>query len=245
MSSSLSLAAARAAAASCRAGVARATALSRPACRSSLAAAKLTPHQHPRLLRVASAQQPLLLMHKHRRVRRLSQGVQATSAQLAQVEEAPASASSSSSSSSSALMVASEPAWEVKMLYDGDCPLCMREVDMLRRRDAPHGRIAFVDISTADYDPAQNAGIDFETAMGKGITVTLRFVCAQIHAIKRDGTVITNVEVFRSLYELVGLGWVYAITKNKVVGDFAESVYSLWAKYRMQVTGKVVELSLS
>ena len=31
--------------------------------------------------------------------------------------------------------------WKVKMLYDGDCPLCMREVNMLvraRRHYVPH-----------------------------------------------------------------------------------------------------------
>jgi hypothetical protein len=27
------------------------------------------------------------------------------------------------------------PSWEVRMLFDGDCPLCMREVDMLRGMD--------------------------------------------------------------------------------------------------------------
>jgi hypothetical protein len=35
----------------------------------------------------------------------------------------------------------------------------------------------------------------------------------RIHAILPDGTVVTDVEVFRRLYEAVGLGWVYAVTK--------------------------------
>lgn len=48
------------------------------------------------------------------------------------------------------------------MLYDGDCPLCMREVNMLRRRDAGVGRIAFVDVASPDYDASANAGISFE-----------------------------------------------------------------------------------
>lgn len=38
----------------------------------------------------------------------------------------------------------------------------MREVNMLQRRDKDHGRIAFVDIASPDYQPAQNAGISFE-----------------------------------------------------------------------------------
>ncbi|XP_066344817.1 uncharacterized protein At5g50100, chloroplastic-like isoform X4 [Miscanthus floridulus] len=92
-------------------------------------------------------------------------------------------------------------AWRIKMLYDGDCPLCMREVNMLRERNKSYGTIKFVDISSKDYSPDDNQGLDYETVMGR------------IHAILSDGTVVTDVEAFRKLYEEVGLGWVYAVTK--------------------------------
>lgn len=52
--------------------------------------------------------------------------------------------------------------WDIRMLYDGDCPLCMREVNMLRRRDKEAGKIDFVDISSPQYDPAANANISYE-----------------------------------------------------------------------------------
>ena len=52
--------------------------------------------------------------------------------------------------------------WEIRMLYDGDCPLCMREVNMLKRRDTNVGKIDFVDISSQDYEPSQNANISYE-----------------------------------------------------------------------------------
>ncbi|KAK9278050.1 hypothetical protein L1049_027608 [Liquidambar formosana] len=93
--------------------------------------------------------------------------------------------------------------WRIKMLYDGDCPLCMREVDMLRERNKIYGTIKFVDISSDEYSPEDNQGLDYKTVMGR------------IHAIQSDGTVVTDVEAFRRLYEEVGLGWVYAITKYK------------------------------
>ena len=63
------------------------------------------------------------------------------------------------------------------------CPLCMREVNMLRRRDEGQGKILFVDIDSPEYSPAENAGITFEQGM------------ANIHGILPDGRVITNVEV--------------------------------------------------
>jgi hypothetical protein len=47
-----------------------------------------------------------------------------------------------------------------------------------------------------------------------------------------------QVEVFRRLYEMVGLGWVYAITKVPGIGGAADAVYDLWAKYRLPITGR-------
>ena len=38
----------------------------------------------------------------------------------------------------------------------------MREVNMLKKRDAGVNKIAFVDIDTPEYTPAQNAGISYE-----------------------------------------------------------------------------------
>ncbi|KAL0026234.1 hypothetical protein WJX77_004344 [Trebouxia sp. C0004] len=116
--------------------------------------------------------------------------------------------------------------WEIKMLYDGDCPLCMREVNMLRKRDKSQHKIGFVDISSQDYSPKDNAGISYEEAMGS------------IHGILPGDKVITNVDVFRKLYEVVGLGWVYAVTRISFINKLANRVYALWAKYRLPITGR-------
>jgi predicted DCC family thiol-disulfide oxidoreductase YuxK len=47
------------------------------------------------------------------------------------------------------------------MLYDGECALCMKEVNFLRKRDASKGRIDFVDIASPSYRAEDNAGITF------------------------------------------------------------------------------------
>lgn len=52
--------------------------------------------------------------------------------------------------------------WDIRMLYDGECPLCMREVNMLRGRDEGVGKIDFVDISSPEYSPDDNASISYE-----------------------------------------------------------------------------------
>ena len=111
------------------------------------------------------------------------------------------------------------------MLYDGECPLCVKEIEFLKARDKRR-KIDFVDIASSAYSPSDNAGIDYERAMRR------------IHGITSDGQVIEGVQVFRRLYEAVGLGYVYAIVQVKPIGALAEALYNVWAKYRMELTGR-------
>ncbi|MEO0687879.1 MAG: DCC1-like thiol-disulfide oxidoreductase family protein, partial [Cyanobacteria bacterium J06649_11] len=46
-----------------------------------------------------------------------------------------------------------EAAWKIKLLYDGECPLCVREVNFLTKKDAGRGIVKFVDIADPNYDP--------------------------------------------------------------------------------------------
>lgn len=130
------------------------------------------------------------------------------------------------SSPAATLNPSNQPTWKIKLLYDSECPLCLREVDFLRRKDNDRGLVQFVDIAAEDYDPQQHGGIDYETAM------------ARIHAVLPDGTIVQNVEVFRRVYEVLGMGWVYAITRVPIVGWLADRVYGLWADWRLKLTGR-------
>ena len=116
--------------------------------------------------------------------------------------------------------------WKIKLLYDGECPLCLREVKFLQKRDGGRGIVKFVDIADPNYDPTDHAGVDFATAMGR------------IHGILPDDTVIKNVAVFRRVYEELGLGWVYALTKLPAIGKIADLLYGFWADWRLQLTGR-------
>ncbi|MGA7934308.1 MAG: DUF393 domain-containing protein [Kovacikia sp.] len=118
------------------------------------------------------------------------------------------------------------PSWQIKLLYDGQCPLCLREVAFLQKRDAGRGLVEFVDIADDRYTPEANGGVDFETAMGR------------IHAVLPDGTVIKNVEVFRRVYEILGIGWIYAVTKLPMVGPLVDWLYEIWADWRLTLTGR-------
>jgi predicted DCC family thiol-disulfide oxidoreductase YuxK len=121
---------------------------------------------------------------------------------------------------------ATAPTWRIKLLYDGDCPLCLREVNFLQKKDAGRGLVQFVDIADDGYDPAQHGGVSFADAMGR------------IHAVMADGTVIKNVEVFRRVYEVLGMGWVYAATRWPLIGPLVDWAYGLWADWRLRLTGR-------
>lgn len=125
-----------------------------------------------------------------------------------------------------AATAASPPPWRIKLLYDGACPLCMREVTLLQRRDAGRGLVTFVDIADAGYAPRDHGGVDFAAAMGR------------IHAVLPDGTVIQNLEVFRQIYQVLGLGWIYGPTRWPLLGAIADWAYGLWADWRLRLTGR-------
>ena len=131
-----------------------------------------------------------------------------------------------SPSSTEADTLPSPPAWQIKLLYDGACPLCVREVNFLQKRDADRNRVLFVDIAADDYNPDHHGGVDFATAMGR------------IHAILPDGTLLKNVAVFRHVYEILGMGWVYAATQWPLIGPLVDRIYGLWADWRLALTGR-------
>ena len=135
-------------------------------------------------------------------------------------------AAAASAASNADLPAWTRPSWDVRVLFDGDCPLCVREVDFLRARDDGRGRLDLVDIASDDYDPRANRGVDFETAM------------ATIHGITPEGDIITGIEVFERAYAAVGLGWVYAFAKYPALLRVANRVYDFWAERRLAVTGR-------
>jgi predicted DCC family thiol-disulfide oxidoreductase YuxK len=114
--------------------------------------------------------------------------------------------------------------WGIKIFYDGDCPLCAREIAMLKRRNGK-GRVAFEDIATADFDP-RRYGLDRYTVMGR------------IHGVLPDGRVVEGMEVFRRAYAGVGLGWLLAPSRWPLAGRLFDRAYEFFARNRLRWTGR-------
>jgi predicted DCC family thiol-disulfide oxidoreductase YuxK len=116
--------------------------------------------------------------------------------------------------------------WKIKLLYDGQCPLCLREVKFLTQKDAGRGIVAFVDIADLAYVPQEHGNIGFAEAMGR------------IHAVLPDGTIIRDVEVFRRVYDALGMGWIYSATRWPAIRPVVDAIYKLWAHWRFVLTGR-------
>lgn len=114
---------------------------------------------------------------------------------------------------------------DIRILLDGDCPLCRREGEMLRRLDRGRGRIGFEDISSPGFEP-QRYGLDRARVM------------ARIHGVLPDGSVVEGLEVFRRAYSAVGLGWLLAPTRWPGIRSLSDAGYRLFARNRLRLTGR-------
>ena len=114
--------------------------------------------------------------------------------------------------------------WQVEVFYDGECPLCLREIKMLRWLDRKN-RIRFTDIADPSFAPA-----DF----GK----TTQVFMDEIQGRLPDGTWIVGVEVFRRLYTAVGFGPVVWLSRLPGVSHGLDFGYRVFAKHRLRLTGR-------
>lgn len=119
---------------------------------------------------------------------------------------------------------APDSSWSVEVFFDSGCPLCTREIALLRRRDRA-GRIRFTDLASSDFD-ATALGVDRATLM------------ARIHGRLPGGELVTGVEVFRRLYAAVGFERLVALSRLPVIAQLLAAAYAAFAKHRLRLTGR-------
>ena len=110
-------------------------------------------------------------------------------------------------------------------LFDGGCPLCLRETNFLKSKDELN-KIEFVDINNVNYNPILFKDISYAEAM------------SNLHGILENGNIIRGLDLLAYSYELIGLGWVYYPLKIKFLAPFLRFFYKYWAKYRLKITGR-------
>ena len=112
----------------------------------------------------------------------------------------------------------SEPRY--RLLYDGACPICSREVLWLHRR-SPQA-IEAVDISAEDFDSATYG-------------LTNEQVDAALYGVRPDGSITVGMSSLREGYRLAGLGWLIAWTGWWPARPLFDALYRSFARNRMRI----------
>ncbi|KAG9337503.1 hypothetical protein JZ751_028694, partial [Albula glossodonta] len=114
----------------------------------------------------------------------------------------------------------SDSASGVRVLYDGECPICVKEIRFLQylQKNRP-GKVHFVDISVPGYDGTKYGGIDYDMAM------------EEMHVHR-------GVPAFTVMYTAVGLGWLGNFMSWPLVRPVMDKAYSVFARNRLKWTGR-------
>jgi predicted DCC family thiol-disulfide oxidoreductase YuxK len=113
---------------------------------------------------------------------------------------------------------------QLEVFFDGDCPLCTKEIAFVRRLDTK-SRVLFTDIAAPGFDAA---------SIGR----TQDDLMARIQARTADGSFVDGVEVFRQMYAAVGLSPIVALTRLPGITQLLDAGYVWFAKNRLRLTGR-------
>lgn len=113
----------------------------------------------------------------------------------------------------------STPGPETTVFYDGDCPICTREMAQYRRVEGGD-RVAFVDVATCPL-AALPAGVSRDTAL------------ARMHVQTADGQMVSGAAAFVALWRtLPGFAWAARIAGLPVVLPVLEVGYRGFVRLR-------------
>ena len=117
---------------------------------------------------------------------------------------------------------------ELKIFYDGGCPLCLAEMKHLLSLDINQS-IDLVDINQQGFEE-------------KYPEINKRKADAILHGQLANGSIIVGLDVTHKAWTLVGKGHWTAILRWPVIRFFTDLAYLIFAKYRHPlsrlITGK-------
>ena len=106
----------------------------------------------------------------------------------------------------------------VELFYDGQCPICMKEINWLRKNDK-WNRLVLVDIQQDNFE---NTYPEFDFSL----------LDQKIHARMSDGSVVTGVDATLASWEAINKGFWIAPLRWPVIRFLADQAYLLFANNR-------------
>ncbi|MGY8749436.1 MAG: thiol-disulfide oxidoreductase DCC family protein [Pirellulales bacterium] len=104
-----------------------------------------------------------------------------------------------------------------EVFFDGGCPLCKREINMIRRKDNRH-QLLLTDISSEGFSPPES--------------LTSDQLMRSIHGRMPTGEYVVGVEVFRQIYQRLGFQRTVSLSQVPGIGFFLNAGYYAFAKLR-------------
>ncbi len=108
------------------------------------------------------------------------------------------------------------------LFFDGTCPLCVKEMDALKRRD-PLNQLKLVDI----YSDEMVAYPEINVAQANTI----------LHGIDGQGNTLLGLDAVHQAWKIAGKGWLYAPLRWKFIKPLSDKAYLWFAQNRYRVSG--------
>jgi predicted DCC family thiol-disulfide oxidoreductase YuxK len=110
------------------------------------------------------------------------------------------------------------PSLKFEVFFDGQCPLCKREIDFIKKKDRT-GQLLLTDISSDEFVEAD---------------VPLERLMREIHGKLPNGDYVTGVEVFRQIYQRVGFGGLVSTSRFPIIRHLLDLGYRAFAFLRFK-----------
>lgn len=114
---------------------------------------------------------------------------------------------------------------ELTLYYDGQCPLCVAEIEFLQTRNA-EGKLGFVDVAHNSFDATAHA-------------ISCKLAMAQIHGRTAGGEVLVGVPVFALAYKLAKLPLLAWILSRSWLQPLLQPAYVWFAKHRQAISKRI------
>ncbi len=107
----------------------------------------------------------------------------------------------------------------VTVFFDGACPMCVKEIALLRRLDRKRQRIAFEDVSPPDAVPS--------------CPISQEILLARFHACKRDGQIVNGAQAFTEAWSCIpAFIWLRPLGRFPITRAGLNLLYGAFLKVR-------------
>ena len=117
----------------------------------------------------------------------------------------------------------------LKVYFDGECPLCRREIDFYRKKSRGE-KITWINIEDGTFD-------------GSTIGLTKKILKARFHVVKDDTTVFSGGYAFLQLWSFIPLfSWVTKILDKSFFPSLLDKLYDLFLIMRPTLQNILIKI---